>query len=942
MFNKYILIIFLSVFSFISANSQTGIIKGVVVDSTMNETIVGAQIFIEEKQMGAYSDLDGSFKIAGLPSGKYSVKVSFIGFKTKLFSDVTVKDGFETSLDTIYMTTGDLKVIEIISERITNSSTAVVVEVKNSDAVANGISEEQIKKSQDTNAAEALKRVPGITLVDNRFVMVRGLTERYNNVLLNNASTPSSESDVKAFSFDIIPSSVIDRMLIFKSASPDLPGEFAGGVIKVYTKSIPDKDFINIGFSLSYRGQTTYQPFLEQQQGKYSWAGYDDGTYKMPSGLPQNLGVITDIPEIEKYSSSFNNTWLATEGMALPDKRFSFSMGKRRKFGEKNRDFGSVTSITYANTRAITYSTRELKYPEIESTSPIFKFNEKNYNHSVRIGILQNLSLRLNKNHAIQLKTLYNHIGMNTLLYRDGYWDDILANMQDYTLANQFRGILSTQLMGEHTFSPSINMDWIVSYSSTRKDEPDTRRYRQIRNVEAAEDAPYTNQITFSTASSVVNPFTFGRLFSETKEDMMVGGFNLSYEPIFEKMPNFTPKVKVGTYYERKDREFFVRNIGFNTQNIALQSQSLNELFTDANFSNHSTGLNVGEDTRPDYAYTASNELLANYISLTLPIKKFKIIGGVRVEDNTQHLESLSLQVNPDGSFRKVIVDSPIVSVLPSVNVNYEFNEKSLVRAGYSKTINRPEFREISPLAYFDFNLFVVNEGNPELRTPKIENYDIRYEFYPTPGELLSIGAFYKSFQDPIESYFLIATNPSFSYLNAISSESYGLEAEVRKNMASVFNDRRIIKDIDVIFNGSIIKSQVNLAATLQDQATERPMFGQSPYILNTSLQYNNDTTNLSIAITHNIIGRRLFLVGNIDRPDVYQMPRHQLDLTVTKTIKGNVELKAGVSDLLNATQYFTQDYNKDGKFETTGTNDAQFMTQRRGAYFTFGITVKL
>jgi hypothetical protein len=160
--------------------------------------------------------------------------------------------------------------------------------------------------------------------------------------------------------------------------------------------------------------------------------------------------------------------------------------------------------------------------------------------------------------------------------------------------------------------------------------------------------------------------------------------------------------------------------------------------------------------------------------------------------------------------------------------------------------------------------------------------------------------------------------------------------------MASVFNDRRIIKDIDVIFNGSIIKSQVNLAATLQDQATERPMFGQSPYILNTSLQYNNDTTNLSIAITHNIIGRRLFLVGNIDRPDVYQMPRHQLDLTVTKTIKGNVELKAGVSDLLNATQYFTQDYNKDGKFETTGTNDAQFMTQRRGAYFTFGITVKL
>ncbi len=942
MSNKYILIIFLSVFSFISANSQTGIIKGVVLDSTMNETIVGAQIFIEEKQMGAYSDLDGSFKIAGLTSGKYSVKVSFIGFKTKLFSDVTVKDGFETSLDTIYMTTGDLKVIEIISERITNSSTAVVVEVKNSDAVANGISEEQIKKSQDNTAAEALKRIPGITLVDNRFVMVRGLTERYNNVLLNNSSTPSSESDVKAFSFDIIPSSVIDRMLIYKSASPDLPGEFAGGVIKIYTKSIPDKDFVNIGFSLSYRGQTTYQPFLEQQAGKYSWLGYDDGTYKLPSGLPADIGKVTSNAEIEKYNSYFNNTWLATEGMALPDKRFSFTMGKKGQIGKKNRDFGSITSITYANTRAVTTSTRELKYPEIESTSPIFKFNESNYNHTVRIGILQNFSLRLNKQNKIQFKNLYNHIGQNQLLYRDGYWDDILANMHDYTLTNQFRGIFSSQLMGEHDLGTSFKLDWILSYSSARKDEPDTRRYRQIRNVEAADDAPYFNQITYSTAPSVVNPFTLGRLYSETNEDMKVGGFNLSYEPIFEQLPVFTPKVKIGTYFERKDRDFYVRNFGFNTQNIALQSESLTDLFSDENFQNHATGLNIGEDTRPDYKYTAYNQLLANYISLTLPFKKLNIIGGVRIEDNTQHLESLSLDVNPDGSFKQIIVDNPIVSVLPSVNANYNFSEKSLLRAGYSKTINRPEFREISPLAYFDFNLFVVNEGNPELKTPSIQNYDLRYEYYPTPGELLSIGAFYKSFKDPIESYFLIATNPSFSYLNANSAESYGVEAEVRKNMASVFNDRRIIQDIDLIFNGALIKSQVNLASTLQDQATERPMFGQSPYILNTSLQYNNDTTNLSIAITHNIIGRRLFLVGNIDRPDVYQMPRHQLDLTVTKTIKGNVELKAGVSDLLNATQYFIQDYNKDGKFETTGTNDAQFMTQRRGAYFTFGITVKL
>ncbi|MFM9986426.1 MAG: TonB-dependent receptor domain-containing protein [Flavobacteriales bacterium] len=929
----------------INANGQSGQLSGAVMDSVLNETVFGAIVRIDGTELGAATDFDGKFLIDKIPAGTYSVRVSAMTYQEIVFTNIKITGGEMSDLGTIYVTTQNLGVVEIIADRPTSTQAAVVIEMKNSDAVVSGTSAEQIRKSQDNNAAEAIKRVPGVTLIDNRFVMVRGLNERYNTVLLNNAIAPSSEADIRAFSFDIIPSSMIDRMLVYKSASPDLPGDFAGGAIKIYTKSLPEKDFMNISYYSSFRSGTTYKDFSEQDKGKNSWLGYDDGTYALPDDAPEDYATINDRNQAAQLSKSFNNTWLASEAIATPDMRFNFQLGRRGRMSRESLwDYGSITSVNYSNTRATTSWTRLLKYPEEESTSPIFDFREKQYNHTVRLGVMQNFALRKGTKHLFEFKNLYNHLGLAQFLYREGYLDEVLSDVKDYTLSNQFRGVFSSQLNGKHELKERLNVDWTVGYSQSNRDEPDTRRYRQKRDFNAGDDVPYFTDVPYGTSSVVVSPNFLGRLFAETHENAVMGAVNLDYTFKFEKMPEFSPKIKVGSYIEKKNKTYQVRNIGFNTANSAVQTLSLEELFDESNFGNLQTGLIVGESTQPDYHYEAYNNLFAYYASASIPVtKKFNIIGGARIENNVQHLESNSrTEIDANGDYAPLIIDNPINTLLPSVNLNYNFSEKTLIRGGYSKTINRPEFREIANLAYFDFQRFVVVEGNPNLKTPRVDNYDLRFEHYPTPSEIISIGVFYKDFTDPIESILAVSQNPTQSYLNAQSAYSAGTELEVRKALGPMFEKSDFMQSMSVVFNAALIQSKVTISDTLALQDSERPLFGQSPYIVNGGLYYSNDSTKLSVTLNYNVIGPRIFLVGNIDRADIYEMPRHQLDLTITKMVRNNIELRLGIQDILNQTQDYLQDFNTNKKLERTGDGDVKYATARYGAYWTFGLALKL
>jgi outer membrane receptor protein involved in Fe transport len=933
-------------------------IFGTVMDTTENKPIYGALVIIDDGSagFGAQTDFDGKFNIQGIPPGVHSVTITIFGFTTKKFNSVQVKTGGKTDLGTINMKSDAFKLggFEIIAERVTGNEAAVLSEMKGLDVIAVGISAEQIKKSPDVNAAESVKRLPGINISEGKFAIVRGLSERYNYVLFNESSMPSSEADMKAFAFDIFPSSVIDRIIVSKTASPDLPGEFAGGVFKIFSKTIPDKNFIHVNYSNSFRSQTTFNPFFEQDNGRYGALGYDDGTYSLPTGAESDIQTLSESDRLA-LGSKFNNTWLAKEGIAPLDKRLNFSVGRRKELFAKKEGksprkiedffhrlmgdsvtFGSLYALMYSDTRQLSEGTRFVAKPSLTEL-PSFNFNESNYLHSTRLGFMANYALRIGSKHNIFFRNLYNHQANISYNYREGFLDDSQADIKDYTLANSYKSLYSSQLNGNHTLSKSLKVDWSIGYSVTDKDDPDTRRYRQTRD--AFTDFPYTNIIPPAN----ITPFTFGRIYASLQESILTATANLSYTPEISFIPEFKPTFKAGVFYDLKDRSYNIRNLGFYAPlPIPLESLSLEELFSEVNFNSGTNGLVLNEDTKPDFSYTAGNRNLSYFAMASIPVKKhIEIIGGVRIENNTQSLNSQT------GS-TLINVNTPIVSVLPSVNFTYKLDDNNLLRAAYSKTLNRPEFREIAPLSYFDFNSFATIDGNPNLKTPSVMNYDVRYEYYPSYDEIVSFGLFYKDFTNPIENYLLLQTNPAFSFTNALSAYSAGAEVEIRKNLVDWFPENKILNKSNVLLNAAYIKSEVQFDPSIASQSASRPMFGQSPYSVNFGYYYTNDSADYNIAVLYNIIGPRIYIVGSrdidgsIERPDVYQMPRHQVDLTFTKNIKENYELRIAVADILNQNNYFLQDYNQDGVLDNNSSNDVIFNNYKRGSYVTIGFTVKL
>jgi|GEM_PF-207523 len=952
------LLLFSTIFILGHTTHAQDAIFGTVMDTTENKPIYGALVVVDDGSagFGAQTDFDGKFNIQGIPPGIHSVTITIFGFTTKKFNSVQVRTGGKTDLGTINMKSDAFKLggFEIIAERVTGNEAAVLSEMKGLDVIAVGISAEQIKKSPDVNAAESVKRLPGVNISEGKFAIVRGLSERYNYVLFNESSMPSSEADMKAFAFDIFPSSVIDRIIVSKTASPDLPGEFAGGVFKIFSKTIPDKNFIHVNYSNSVRSQTTFNPFYEQPNGKYASLGYDDGTYSLPEGAPSS--DIQNLSESQRLDlgSKFNNTWLAKEGIAPLDKRFNFSVGRRKEISD-SVTFGSLYALMYSDTRQLSQGTRLVAKPSLLEL-PSFNFNESNYLHSTRLGLMANYAVRVGSKHSIFFRNLYNHQSNIAYNYREGYLDEISSDVKDYTLSNSYKALYSSQLNGIHTLSKSLKADWSIGYSVTDKDDPDTRRYRQGRD--AGSNFPYTNIIP----SGGITPFSFGRIYSNLTESILTATANFSYTPqffnelihkLFADFPEFEfkPTFKAGVFYDLKDRSYNVRNLGFYAPNpLTLQNQSLEDLFADVNFNSGTNGFVLNEDTKPDFSYTAGNRNLSYFAMASIPVKKhIEIIGGVRIENNTQSLNSQSLELmspeNPEGY---ITVNTPIVSILPSVNFTYKLDDNNLLRAAFSKTLNRPEFREIAPLSYFDFNSFATIDGNPNLKTPSIKNYDVRYEYYPSYDEIVSFGLFYKDFTNPIENYLLIQANPSFSFTNAPTAYSAGAEVEIRKNLVDWFPKNKILNKSNVLLNAAYIKSEVQFDPSIVTQNASRPMFGQSPYSVNFGYYYTNDSADYNIALLYNIIGPRIYIVGSrditgaIDRPDVYQMPRHQLDLTFTKNFKEKYELRVAVADILNQNNYFLQDYNQDGVLDSNSSSDVIFNNYKRGSYVTIGFTVKL
>jgi TonB-dependent receptor len=918
--------------------SQTATLQGTIIDFKSKQSLPGAAVIIPGTAIGASCDFDGNFTLKNIPIGKQNIVVSFIGYNTDTLKLIFAQG--ETKKINIQLKESMINMNEfVITEtKVTNTETAVMMEMKKAEQVVSGVSSEQIMKTQDRTASDVIRRIPGVTIMNNRFVMVRGLSERYNSVLLNGGLTPSLESDRKAFSFDILPSGVLDRILIYKTGAPELPGEFAGGVIKVFTKGIPDSTVFNLGYATSYRSQTTFKETFSSQRSGTDILGFDNGLRALPEGFSsKNLAKIEDKKLIEKYGKMLPNNWKVEEGSALPDQRLNIMYGTN--FKKEKYSIGVITAINYSNVNEF-FEANNIGYNVYDTAAKrsdtIFSYQDKNYINAVRIGVMHNWTALISGKHKIEFRNLFNQVGQNQTTMRFGKNLEEGFQVQNYAYRYQQRTIYNGQFAGSHDLNnDKTKVQWLAGFSTANSQEPDFRRIRTVRNIETIEDSiPF--QVVIAPAASSLDA---GRFYSNLSENVITASVDIEHT-IKLKSEDLLPKLRTGFYFENKTRTFNARWMSYGRSRGSMFNQNLiflplDEIFSSKNI-NDSTGFKLQEGTNPTDNYSAFNTLIAGYIGTSIPFtNKLNFTFGARAEHNTQELSSKSYANKP------IIVNNPILSILPSANLGYSFTEKSILRLAYFQSLNRPEFRELAPFAYYDFNFNNVLYGNDSLKIASIHNADFRWEFYPTPNEIISIGAFYKYFLNPIEMFFVPGTGSggtrNFTFDNADFAKSIGAEIEIRKSLQEVFS-AKFLQDFSLLINASYILSEVELGNNAVGQQNNRPMMGQSPYIINTGIYYDNKEAMLQVNALYNIIGKRIFAVGTFGTPDIYEMPRNVVDLNISKGIGKYFSVKFSVQDILNNRVWLLQDSDENGILNKL---DETIMEYKRGTYYTLGINVK-
>lgn len=915
--------------------AQKGTITGLVVvlENGKAEPQPFANVVIKGTTTGASTDLDGRYLFKVEP-GTHTVVCSMIGYpaverQVTVAADQTVTVDLELKGDA-----QEMKAVEVVKEKRTDTETAVLMETRKSDAVVNGIGRQQIAKGQDRTAGDVVKRIPGVTVIGDKFIMVRGLGDRYNTVMLNDVAAPSMEADKRAFSFDLIPSGALDRILIHKSGSPELPGDFGGGVIRIATANVPEKNETKVTLSTSYRAGTTFNSILQDQAGSTDALGFDDGLRQLPDGFPAQINGLNPTA-LQQAGRSLANNWTTSTSTALPDSRFSLFLARR--FGKEGgkASFGNLTSIDYSNT-SLVYTASNYNYNAYDAqagrSDTIYSYRDQENIRSARVTVMHNWSALIGTRTKLEFRNLFNQLGDNRVTYRTGRDLEGGFNLRNYAMRYQQRTIYSGQLHGSHELGTKDKLEWTLGAGMAMGREPDFRRVSTRSDIAATDAGVSEAYIPLSA-----DPFNAGRSFSELDEQVYTGRIDHEHT-VLENEDRWSLKLRGGVYTELKERTFsmrwmsFTRTAGF--QN-SLTSLPLDELFGASNI-NPVNGVKLNEGTNASDKYDARNTLLAGYLGGTAVYRRvWTVSGGARLEYNRQELNSARY------SGRPVKVDNPVLAVLPSVNLSYAIGEKQKVRAAYSNTLNRPEFRELAPFSYYDFTFNNILFGNDSLRTAFITNAEVRWELYPSLNEVVSFGVFYKGFTDPIEMYFLPGAGSggtrNFTFNNAASATSYGAEVELRRSLSSVITHGALNR-VGVLLNAAWIRTTIDLGGDAVGQSTERPLMGQSPYVVNAGLYYTDNDRGLQCNVLYNVIGPRLFAVGTFGSPDIYEVPRNVIDVTATKNLGKRFELKLSVQDLLNQRVRLVQDSDESGKLDQA---DEEVMSFRRGQYVSAGIAYR-
>ncbi|EHQ27870.1 TonB-dependent receptor plug [Mucilaginibacter paludis DSM 18603] len=860
---------------------NTGKITGKITDQKSGESLIGATVLVQLNSKGASANVDGEY-ILTLPAGTYTLMVKYVGYQNKLISDVKVAAGKVTNLNVVLaesksQTLNEVTIRATFKQESVNSLYAAQ---KNNAAVTDGITAETIKRSPDKSASEVLRRVSGATIQDNKFVVVRGLSDRYNNAMLDGTSLPSTEPNRKAFSFDIVPANLIDNIIINKTATPNLPGDFAGGAVQIVTKDIPDENFISINAGLGYNTNTTFKDFQSGYRNLSDYFGFDNGSRKLPSNFPSTATLTStnglsnqqSIAPLKSLNSNFNVYHLT----AAPNQNYQLSAGLVKDIGKNGNRFGAIFALTYRN------SLQTIQNGTIDYN--VYQYNDTKYKFSTSVGALANFAYSYGKN-RITFKNIYNRTFDDLYLYRTGYNESTSFPDNHFTAFDLVeKGLYKGTLQGDHGLAGNSKLTWVGSFSNFTNNQPDQRKtnYALKGNVYSADNGSVGKQNA--------------RYFADLNENIISGQADYSLPVNFFKQK---ATFKLGAASQYRDRSFTPRFIGpyinsSDPEALATSDLPLNQIFSKSVIDKGYYKLT--EITSLKDAYTANTLTNAGYAMLDNKFgDKTRLVWGLRVEKFDLHLN------DRDATTTETRLND--LNFLPSANFTYNITPKSNFRLSYSRTVARPELRELSETGYFDFELLATVIGSKTLKSTQIQNFDIRYELYPSAGQIISISGFYKNFNNAIEQTIddQVST-PIISYFNVQRANNLGVEFELRKTLDFISPS---LKNTTFYTNLALISSKVIDDNKSKLPNGSRPMVGQAPYVINMGLLQTAFNNKLSANVLYNRVGKRIFAAG-IQYPSVYENPRDVLDVQLAyKVFKNKGEFKLNASDLLNQNTLF-------------------------------------
>ncbi|MCB2208733.1 MAG: TonB-dependent receptor [Bacteroidetes bacterium] len=899
-----------------------GLLRGKIIDAETGEELIGATMMIKGTTIGAATDLDGNYSINAIEPGIYTFLCQFISYDTQEFNNVEIKDGDVTIINVQLSTVSvGLEEVEIKAKMENRTEAALLTVQKKSANVIDGISAQQMSRSGDSEAAGALRRVTGVNVEGGKYVYVRGLSDRYSKTTMNGADIPGLDPNRNTVQMDIFPTNLIDNIVVYKTFSPDQPGDYTGGLINIVTKDFPEEFTLHFGIRLGYNTQASFNSdFISYKGSSTDFLGYDNGLRNIPVSTQSGIPVYPDQrAKLTEITSDFSKVMAPEVMPSAMNGSIQFSVGNQVEIGKKGNSIGYLFGLSYKYSEEF-YKNGikglwKLSGAGEENLTKEHYYNDTQGSKEALWGAVGNFTYKFKNNNKISLNLIKNQSGVSSTRYMFGQKpsdniDDLV--IQTRKLQWMQRSLTSGQLRGEHYVESlsKLRIEWIGSVTASQQDEPDMRFFTNSYYPEL--EAPNNYQIEPSIYKV---PARFYR-------DMIEMNYFGKADFTLELGQNaHAPKLKFGGLYSYKDRDFNETRVNYSFQFAPnVYNGNVSEFVADSmigtNYSkfNAATGSNFGvyvqgvpaDDIKN--SYLADQTIGAGYLMVdALTFRKLRIIAGARYEFTEINSASKDTSL-PQGYLKNN-------DILPALALTYMIKNDMNLRFNYSRTLARPTFRELAPYASEDFAGGEVWIGNADLQRTLIDNMDIRWEYYFKPGEIFSIGAFYKNFKDPIEVVDNpSAQNPELTWQNVDNAKLYGAELDFRKSLDFIPSLRHFKVGLNLTYIYSQVKiDSIEYADLIQYEpgaSDTRPMFGQSPYIINAYLIYNNPDMGLDVNLTYNVSGPKIIVNVKGGTPDIYAQPYNLLNLTASKTIGERLLVEFRWKNILNGHYKETYTYN--------------------------------